>query len=267
MNVTWVLESELMPDVHQRLRAAADAAGQGCTAWDDMRWPDRVKPRGGEFVLFHGSLSIADRVAAAGVWSPGAFCHTAAFHCSAWYEGAAEFLLHRRWVLTTVRDLVERSEAVMAEASASRAAFVRPDSPLKPFSGRVVEAGNVTAAALDHGFYYDDLDLPVVVAPVRAVVREWRYVVANGRVVAGSAYLADGRAALPDTPDGAPWTFAAHVAKHIDPPDPLYVLDICECDGRLWLLELNPFSGADLYACDADAIVGAVAELAARWEG
>ena len=26
-------------------------------------------------------------------------------------------------------------------------------------------------------------------------------------------------------------------------------MDVCEADGRLWLLELNPFSGADLYAC------------------
>ncbi len=34
--------------------------------------------------------------------------------------------------------------------------FVRPDSPLEPFSGRVLERGRISLQALDHGFYYDD---------------------------------------------------------------------------------------------------------------
>lgn len=78
---------------------------------------------------------------------------------------------------------------------------------LKPFSGRVIERDRLSLAALDFGFYFDDPSLPVVVAPVRRVHREWRYVVADGRIVAGSAYAADGRRALPDEPTGEPWTF------------------------------------------------------------
>ena len=34
--------------------------------------------------------------------------------------------------------------------------FVRPDSPLKPFSGRVLDRDSISLAALDHGFYFDD---------------------------------------------------------------------------------------------------------------
>ncbi len=56
-----------------------------------------------------------------------------------------------------------------------------------------------------------------------------------------------------------PWRFAAHIAAALEPPEPVYVLDVCECDGELHLLELNPFSGADLYDCDLDTIVRAVA--------
>ena len=37
------------------------------------------------------------------------------------------------------------------------------------------------------------------------------------------------------------------------------MLDVCEAEGGLALLELNPFSGADLYACDPGAVVDAVA--------
>ena len=39
-------------------------------------------------------------------------------------------------------------------------------------------------------------------------------------------------------------------------------MDVCECEGALWLLELNPFSGADLYACDPAAIVEHVSTAA-----
>jgi len=106
--------------------------------------------------------------------------------------------------------------------------------------------------------------MPVVVAPVRSIAREWRYVVVDREVIAGSAYASDGRSALPDSPGGAPWTFAADVARQLAPPEDVYVMDICEADGRLWLLELNPFSGADLYACDCREVVAAVSAAAVR---
>jgi hypothetical protein len=48
------------------------------------------------------------------------------------------------------------------------------------------------------------------------------------------------------------------------PPEEVYALDLCESEGELWLLELAPFRGADLYACDASAVVEAVGALAAR---
>ena len=50
-------------------------------------------------------------------------------------------------------------------------------------------------------------------------------------------------------------------------PDPLFMMDVCESDGRLWLVELNGFSCSWLYACDLQAVVAAVSNLAARnWE-
>jgi hypothetical protein len=50
--------------------------------------------------------------------------------------------------------------------------FVRPNSPLKPFSGRVAEPRSLTLAKLDHGFYCDDETLPVVVLPFRNIGKE-----------------------------------------------------------------------------------------------
>jgi ATP-grasp domain-containing protein len=161
------------------------------------------------------------------------------------------WLLHRDWRVLPARELVESPDEVLESVHATDTVFVRPDSPLKPFAGRVLPRGRITLAGLDHGFYYDDVEIPVVVAPTRSVRAEWRFVVVESVVVAGSRYVADGRTALPDDPTGAPWQFAADVAARLPAPEPVYVLDVCEADGRLWLLELNPFSGADLYGCSA----------------
>lgn len=55
---------------------------------------------------------------------------------------------------------------------------------------------------------------------------------------------------------------AAEVAQHIGSRDPVYVLDVCEADTGLRLLELNPFSCADPYACSGADIVRRVAAVA-----
>lgn len=248
----WVLEEGVFASGFSLRQAALDA-GHHVTSWDDSWWLDGGWPRLAEqAVVFHGSLGNAARIRRELPWQPGAFCDVSAFACSAWYPRAERWLLNRDWSYMTAQDLV-------ANPPAADRVFVRPDSPLKPFSGRVLERDRIDLAALDFGFYYDDPALPVVVAPVRDVGREWRYVVIEGRVVAGSAYQADGRRALPDDPGGAAWRFASEVADAMERPEAVYVLDVCESDGALRLLELNPFSGADLYACDAAAVVEAVA--------
>ena len=49
-------------------------------------------------------------------------------------------------------------------------------------------------------------------------------------------------------------------------PEDVYVLDLCECDQEIRLMELNPFSGADLYACDGPTIVDAISEMLQKSE-
>jgi hypothetical protein len=248
---TWVLETGVFADGHAGLEAAARRAGHRVVHWNDDWW-EGGWPRLEGRVIFHGSLGNAARTKDL-PWTPGAYCDVGAFCCSAWYPMAAAWLLHRTYVFLTARELAGRPEALGAGPY-----FVRPDSPLKPFSGRVLAREKLSLAALDHGFYYDDPELPVVVTPVRQVEREWRYVVVDRHVVAGSAYDPTGRQALPDDPTGGPWAYAATLAAQLPPPEAVYVLDVCAADGDLHLLELNPFSGADLYACSRDAIVGAL---------
>jgi hypothetical protein len=214
----WLLESDVFAVGPHPLTTAVRRAGHRVLVWRDDWWsvPDELPAPTDERVLFHGSLANAGRIAALGRWDPGAYCATARLSCSAWYPQATRWLANASHVFSTVRELVAEPERVAAPleptsgrlrppsiqgrlrpaspAFASGRVFVRPDGCLKPFSGRVVALAGLTPGHLDHGFYYDDLDLPIVIAPVQTLGREWRFVAA-GVVVASSAYEAVGRRA------------------------------------------------------------------------
>ncbi len=261
-NLTWVLETEVFADRHEGLRAAAGAAGQDVIAWDDIWWSTGAWPKlSGQLVVFHGSLGNADRVRRSLPWQPGAFCNTEAFRCSSWYPQLPDGLLNRRHAFTTVRQFCDDPERHFEALACADAVFVRPDSALKPFSGRLVKRGEVPLKALDHGFYYDDLDLPIVLAPPQAIEREWRLVVVAGVPVAGSAYDAEDRSGRDTGVPSEVCLLAKEMGKRIEVGDPVYVMDFCLIDDEFRVLELNPFSGADLYLCDRQLIVGAVSEI------
>lgn len=259
----WLLERDVFGDGTPPLLAAARRAGHGVTIWNDEWWSSGRWPRiDDERVVFHGSLGNAARVAALGRWSPGAFCNVERLCCSAWHPAAERWRLNERHVATTVRELCEQPLATVRPlGDRLREVFVRPDSPLKPFSGRVVALEGLTPGTLDHGFYYDDLELPIVVAPVTIVHEEWRMVIVGHGVVATSGYRAVGRRATAEDVPAEVTALAEVLARELPAPEAVYVLDLGRTDAGLRMVELNPFSGSDLYGCDPDAIVAAVAGL------
>jgi len=261
--VTWVLESDVFPETHLSIRDAVRRLGHTLVDWNDSWWSDGI-PRNlpSTAIVFHGSLGNAALVSEQLNWSPGSFCPVNAFNCSSWYDSARDYLVHRTWRVMPANELIGNASSIADAIGSTDSMFVRPDSPLKPFSGRVVDVASLTLAKLDHGFYYDDESLPVVAAPVRQIGREWRFVVVRGSIITGSAYEAATRKPIIADLQSSASAFASQVASSIPAPADVYVLDVCECDGDLRLLELNPFGGADLYACDADAIIKAVSNVA-----
>lgn len=267
VKVTWVIEAEVFPpEGVAALEAEVVRAGHRVVRWRD-EWRESPSPilpteMSVSPFVFRGSLGNAAWVRE-NVPRPGVYCDVEAFRCTRYYPGAERWLLcGSRWRALPARQFVEEAMDQHLQHF-----FVRPDSPLKPFSGRLLTRDQVSWEAIDYGFYYDDRDLVVIISEPQWITAEWRYVVADRRVVAGSAYSAQGRLALPDSPEGAPWRYAQEVASALDPPEDVYVLDVCEADDRLYLLELNPFGGADLYACDPEAVVRAVSAVVARgWQ-
>ena len=263
-DVTWVLEPDIFPETHVPIRNAIRDRGHRLVDWSDAWWSDGVPSRvPNSSVVFHGSLGNASRIANELHWNPGSFCPVEGFRCSSWYESARQWLVHRDWRICAANELVANARKIADIIGATDRLFVRPDSPLKPFSGRVVDVDSLTLAKLDHGFYYDDDTIPVVVAPIQAIGNEWRFVIANRTVITGSAYDPKTRKPVTAQLDSSAANFASMVAASIPEPATVYILDVCECNDQFRLLELNPFGGADLYACDATAIIDSVSAIAA----
>ncbi len=236
---TWIVETELNAAAE---RVAEAARVHGCRV---LRWSTgeaRPTPPSGPCV-FLGSLT-----ACAGM--PGVIGDPERLRVRHWLPLVGALALNRESVFSTVGE-VARLELPWARV------FVRPDSAMKPFAGRVMARGQLGPAALDHGFYYDDLELPVVIAPARPVAAEWRFVIVGRRVVTACGYAADGRAGRAVTPPADAYALAERAAAVS--PEESVVADVCRLeDGRLFLVEFNLLSGADLYECDADAVVSAL---------
>ncbi len=86
-------------------------------------------------------------------------------------------------------------------------------------------------------------------------------VVVDGVAITGSAYNAEDRRGKSAEIPAAVRHHAEEAAKAIEVGDRIYVMDLCRTGDELRVVELNPFSGADLYLCDRQLIVGAVGEI------
>lgn len=257
----WILEQEAFPDEHLRFAQAARALGHQVVVWDELWWQTQRWPLGqpGQPMLFRGSLGNVARVAQALDWRPGVFGVVEDFECAAWYERAEPWMLPGSWRLTTAQEAIEDLTIAQAMVTDQEPRlFVRPQSPLKPFAGKVLTPAQLSWGSLEFGFYYEDRQLPIVLRPWHPIAREWRFVVVGGEVVAGSEYVAQGRRAETTPVDKAVWRRAQEIVREQLVAHEVYVLDLCESRDELYLLELNPFAGASLYGCEERAIIRAI---------
>ena len=241
--MTWIIEEHLNP-AGEALATAAREAGCKVIRWNGM---DTLElPEDGN-AIFQGSLGGC--VQFAGRWEPGVLGTPEALACSNWLPILGDLALNQEVVKTIASE-------VGPDVCPWPKAFVRPDSALKPFSGRVISREDLSPIAIDFGFYFEDPNLPVFLSPAVEILSEWRFVAVDGQLIAQSGYTAENREAQEmEVPKGA--LEVAEAAALVSPSE-VVVIDVCQTPTRFAVVEFNLFSGADLYGCDPDAIVKAL---------
>ena len=253
--MTWIIEDKAFAGGDILLPALREQ-NQDVILWDDSFWDTeeyRSFPNGS---VFHGSLENAARLCRMKLPNIISLCDEERFSYSYLCEQYNHYLLNGNPVFTTIAGLME--QPALLDVLQGDRVFARPDSPLKAFSGRVLEKRNLTPAHFDYGFYHSDMNLPIVLCEYRNIEAEWRFVCMHGTIVTGCEYAAEGRkgvGVIDCNEKNKAWCFAQTVANEGKQKDSAYIIDVCQSNGALNLVEMNPFSGADLYLCDGERIV------------
>jgi hypothetical protein len=213
-------------------------------------------------VIGYGTFPFARQLQLHRRWTPGAWCDPHNLDCTTYFAHFGRFLLNQPYALLPGVEAIRHRDWLFSVFSQEGKVFVRPAGCHKLFTGHRIGRDDFAAALAPTR--YDPTTLVVVAAP-REIGREWRLVAAEDRVVAASQYAVEGRKCVAPGCPGEVRAFAEALLAEVGwRPDPLFLLDVCEAERRLWLVEINGFSTSWLYQCDLAAVVATAAELASR---
>jgi hypothetical protein len=277
MNVHWLIDADMFGHYRDELVASIRSQGyevnlirppQPPYRWDDVGSSYREAFPKGRCVVAHGDIELVTRIASEHRWIPGAFATVKNFYCSSYYCHFGKYILNRDYVMLPFGELHRCQDFLFRIVGRDDRIFVRPDSPLKLFTGQVASRKTFDADLEFMSFYEFPKDSLVVVSTPQSIDTEWRFVIADRCVVAGCQYSNTGKMDQQPHYDAAAFELASTIAKSEYQPDPAWVMDICKTsDGSYHLLEIGGFSFADLYACDKKAIVAAISKVAlAQWQ-
>ena len=272
MSVGWLLDASVFDAYHDELLDAIVRNGFQARSinrpnppyrWDDTDSSYRKAFPAGACVVTHADIDLVNRVLHDARWIPGAFATVDHFFCSSYFPHFLTYLLNQDHVMLPFAALRQRSQELFDSFGRDGRVFVRPDSPLKLFTGLVVSRATFEKDLEFMAFYEFPPESLVVVSSPKVIAKEWRFVVANQRIVASSQYKEGDQQKSKSGSDDDAHAFAESVLTLGYSPDPAWVMDICRtADDRLHLLEIGGFSFASLYQCDKDAVVKAVSRVA-----
>lgn len=275
--VNWLLDGEMFADYHDELVTAI----RGCNGtaisvrrprppydWDDVGDSFRNSFPPNSCVVTHGDLDLVSRVIAHGDWSPGAFATFENFACESYYPHFGRRLLNHDHVTLPFGEFLQQAGSLFDRFGRDDRLFVRPNSPLKSFTGQTIDRASLVKDLEFIAFQGIRADAKVVVSSAKDILAEWRFVVTERSVVAGSQYKLNREAAVASRCDVAAIQFAKDTISVDYSPDPVWILDICQTtDGDFHILEIGGFSHSNLYACDKRLVAGAVSQIALSIHG
>lgn len=215
-------------------------------------------------IITLGSLNLAKQVCRTKKWIPGVFCDFQNFRCLTYFPFYGKYLLNNKYFFLNLLELKRRKDEILSFFDGQF--FIRPDRGDKPFTGHVV-AEHSFDSDINFLLNYNQVDNVVMVAETVNIDKEYRFIVSNNKVITGSQYKIDGKLDLIEVSDGPVVEYANSILNNDWQPDPAFVIDICEVEGKFYLLELNSFSCSGIYAANQDIIIDEISKLAVKeWQ-
>jgi len=269
MKVNWFLESDLFENL-DRLIAEIKAQGHNLTIlsnkshWD-TKLCDLFDDK--DCVIFYGSIQMGATVNRETPWLPGLYCTTPNYDCTKYYPLFGEYLLNSNYAMVPYGDLIRRKDWLYEHLGIDDTIFIRPNKGNKIFTGKSIYKDYFEKDYELLGFYDVDPHELCVVAEPRNVEKEWRFLIVDGAIVAGSEYTPDTRDIFPadsnEDDNCAIGTAVAALSSNSYSPDRAWTLDVCKTSaGNFYVLEVGCFSCAGLYGMNMEKVVRKISELA-----
>jgi ATP-grasp domain, R2K clade family 3 len=224
-------------------------------------------------IIYYGSLNTVEYLRVRRPhWVPLIWFDSVAFSCQSYYARWGAYLLQERYGFYPLGELLRLKEQLYCMYGKEEMIFIRPDDNDKSFSGRLVPLDNFSQ-------WYEEAQagkpnpaaLVVVSAPIQAG-GEWRFVIADRKVVAGTHYKWAGKVTSSSDDVKNAGAFAEDIAAAPWQPASIYVVDITRTStGRYRLVEIGGINSAGLYHCELLPVIQAMNGIATRdfrsWKG
>lgn len=238
--------AELIP--HQALRKGTTPIVNGRRLTSESR------------VIGYGTFPFARQIQLHHPWTPGAWASAENLSCAVYFACFGEFLLNRHYAIMPGVEAIRQRDWLFSVFGENDEVFARPANGDKLFAGRRI--GRFSFAEALSPARIDPASLVVIAAPKR-VEREWRLVASGDRIIAASQYAVQGRRVEAEgCPEDVRSFAESMLAKTRWRPDPIFMIDLCESEGELRLVELSGFSVSWLYKCRLADVVAEASALA-----
>ncbi len=233
-----------------------------------------------ECVIVQSSLNLARQLMKEKGWIPGPWLNSKAYECTAFYPYLGKYLLNKDFIMLprgSVNDKWSDIINTFCGPDDDDAVFIRPSSGIKTFTGKVFQTKHLK----EDWEWVEEFTEPedmVIIASVKEIEKEWRFVCADHSIITGSLYkqriggaVSSGKyREIPMAPhdNGDRDDLEAHqlaiaIASEGYKCDPMYTIDICKtANERFHLLEIGSYSCAGLYDCNPKIMVKEAARLA-----
>lgn len=268
--VTWILDEQILERLTYDRRGLPDTV-RDCgyevvlVGRDSNGSYSELVDRPYECSVLFGSHQFVQRVNPDGRFQPGHLGVNQKTRASQYMSNLPlDWFLNRDGVFMTWAMFKQRARELYYNHD-TNLLFVRPDSGFKTFAGQRVMYGTLDhdISTLDQTSGVMD-DTMVLVNPGIDIQGEFRFVIADHQVIAGSEYRWDGKLDVRrDWPEEC-WNLASRVAASDWQVDIAYTCDVALTEEGPKIVELNGFSCAGLYACDLTKVVLGVSKAALR---
>lgn len=207
----------------------------------------------GQPVVVIGSISLVNHARKKG-WFPGAWSNPKIYNFRHYLEQYGDKMLNYGGKIGTLRYVYSmvKEEKV----------FIRPLADDKSFAGAVMSDYDIDEwrnrlVNAEKGWTVD-LDTEILVAPLKTIWSETRFVCQCDRICSGSQYKRGNRVLYSEVVDNHISDFAKsciHPFTFGKPLDTMYVMDIADTPEGPKIIEFNNVNSAGWYECDIPSIL------------